>query len=232
MNINKPILQVENLSKIYQMGEEKVVALKKVNLDIYPGEICCVFGTSGSGKSTFLNMLAGLEKPTYGHVKIMGKEITAMNEQELAVFRQKYMGFIFQSYNLMPGATALENVAMPLMFKGIGKKKREQSARSLLKRVGLESRSDHYPGQMSGGQQQRTGIARAFITKPQIIFADEPTGNLDTKTTEEVMQVITEFSKEFRQTIILVTHDPEMAKYATRIIHMTDGTIIDDKEVS
>jgi len=230
MKQEKPILQVENLRKVYKMGEEQVVALNKVNLNIYPGEICCIFGTSGSGKSTFLNMLAGMEKPTQGIVKILGKPITKMTEQELSVFRQKYMGFIFQSYNLMNGATAVENVAMPLMFKGVSKKQRERTARGLLKRVGLESRMDHYPGQMSGGQQQRVGIARAFASQPRIIFADEPTGNLDTKTTEEVMQMITGFSKEFNQTIVLVTHDPEMAKYATRIIHMVDGNIVDDKE--
>ena len=151
-----------------------------------------------------------------------------MSEQELAVFRQKHLGFIFQSYNLLPGSTAAENVALPLMFKGVSRKQRDKVAKELLRRVGLENRADHFPGQMSGGQQQRVGIARAFVTRPQVIFADEPTGNLDTKTTEDVMRVITSFSREFRQTIILVTHDPEMAKYATRIIHMVDGNIIED----
>ncbi len=228
MKQSKPILQVSNLRKVYKMGEERVVALNRVNLDIYPGEICCIFGTSGSGKSTFLNMLAGMEKPTAGSVKILGKEITSMSEQELAVFRQKHLGFIFQSYNLLPGSTAAENVALPLMFKGVPRKQRDKVAKELLRRVGLENRADHFPGQMSGGQQQRVGIARAFVTRPQVIFADEPTGNLDTKTTEDVMRVITSFSREFRQTIILVTHDPEMAKYATRIIHMVDGNIIED----
>jgi len=224
----KAILEIRNLWKIYRMGDEKVAALKGVNLDIYPGEICCIFGTSGSGKSTFLNMLAGMEKPTSGSIKILGKEMIPMTEQDLAVFRQKYLGFIFQSYNLLPGMTATENVALPLMFKGVGKKQRERAAKELLRRVGLEHRADHYPGQMSGGQQQRVGIARAFITRPQIVFADEPTGNLDTRTTEDVMRVITSFSRELRQTIILVTHDPEMAKYATRIIRMVDGCIVED----
>ena len=224
----KPILKIRDLRKVYHMGEEKVMALDRINLDIYPGEICCIFGTSGSGKSTFLNMLAGMEKPSHGTVTILGKDITRMNEQELAIFRQKYLGFIFQSYNLLPGSTAMENVALPLMFKGVSRKKREQAARSLLHRVGLDHRENHYPGQMSGGQQQRVGIARAFVTKPQIVFADEPTGNLDTRTTEEVMRVITGFSRDFHQTIILVTHDPEMAKYASRIIHMVDGNITED----
>ena len=225
----KPVVQVRDLRRIYRMGEEKVVALEQVNLDVYPGEICCIYGTSGSGKSTFLNMLAGMEKPTHGSVRILGKEITGMNEQELAGFRQKHLGFIFQAYNLLPGATAAENVALPLMFQGISGKQRDRVARGLLQRVGLSNRADHYPGQMSGGQQQRVGIARAFVTRPQIIFADEPTGNLDTKTTEEVMEMITQFSREFHQTIILVTHDPEMAKYATRIIHMVDGRIVEDR---
>jgi len=151
-----------------------------------------------------------------------------MTEQELAVFRQNYLGYIFQSYNLLPGSTAVENVALPLMFKGISKKQREKAARYLLHRVGLDHRADHYPGQMSGGQQQRVGIARAFVTKPRIIFADEPTGNLDTKTTQEVMEVITQFAREFHQTIILVSHDPEMAEYADRIIHMVDGNVLED----
>ena len=230
MNTPKPILQVKDLRKVYKMGEECVVALNRISLDIYPGEICCIFGTSGSGKSTFLNMLAGLEKPSCGRIAILGKDITKMSEEELAMFRQNHLGFIFQAYNLMPGQTALENVGMPLMFRGMPKKKRDQIARVLLKSVGLENREDHYPGQMSGGQQQRVGIARAFVTKPQIIFADEPTGNLDTKTTEEVMKMISGFSRKFHQTIILVTHDPEMEKYATRIIHLVDGNVVEDKE--
>ena len=227
-NQNLPIVQIRDLRKVYKMGEEKVIALNRINLDIFPGEICCIFGTSGSGKSTFLNLLAGMEKPTFGSIRILGEEITRMSEQELAVFRQKNTGFIFQSYNLLPGATAMENVAIPLMFRGISKKQREQIAQVLLQRVGLANRAKHYPGQMSGGQQQRVGIARAFITKPKIVFADEPTGNLDTKTTEEIMRVIQGFAREFRQTVILVTHDPEMAKYATRIIHMVDGNVIKD----
>ena len=232
MNDKKPVLSVRNLRKIYKMGDEQVVALNRINMDINAGEICCIFGTSGSGKSTLLNMLAGMEKPTCGSVRILGQEITGMSEQQLASFRQQHTGFIFQSYNLLPGATAIENVALPLMFRGVGKRKREQIAEILLERVGLSGRTKHYPGQMSGGQQQRVGIARAFITKPQIIFADEPTGNLDTRTTEDVMRVIQNFAREFRQTIIMVTHDPEMAKYATRIIRMVDGNVIDDTAVS
>ena len=228
MKQKKPILQITDLRKVYRMGEEKVVALNRINLSIYPGEICCVYGTSGSGKSTLLNLLAGMEKPSHGKVEIMGKDITAMTERELAVFRQKYLGFIFQSYNLMPGATASENVALPLMFHGIPKRQRDRVAKELLRKVGLENRTEHYPSQMSGGQQQRVGIARAFVTKPQLVFADEPTGNLDTRTTEEVMEMIIGFSRELHQTVILVTHDMSMAKYATRSIHVVDGNIVED----
>lgn len=174
----KPIIYVKNVRKVYRMGDEEVVALKGINLKIYKGEICCIFGTSGSGKSTLLNQLAGMEKPTKGQVFIRGKNIPDMNEEELAAFRQEHMSFIFQSYNLLPSMTAVENVAMPLMFKGMDRKKREAMAEELLKRVGLSHRLHHYPSQMSGGQQQRAGIARAFVSRPEVVFADEPTGSV------------------------------------------------------
>lgn len=231
MDAKRAILQVKDLRKVYRMGEEKVIALDRINLNIYPEEICCVFGASGSGKSTLLNMLAGMEKPSHGNIVIMGKDITKMTERELSVFRQKNIGFIFQSYNLMPGSTAAENVALPLMFQGMSKKRRMKIAKSLLHRVGLDNRANHYPSQMSGGQQQRVGIARAFVTRPKVVFADEPTGNLDTKTTDEVMKMITGFSRELHQTIIIVSHDPEMVKYATRTIRMIDGRIEEDTKV-
>ena len=178
-----PVIQVKSLRKEYIMGEERVVALKNINLSIMKGEICCIFGTSGSGKSTLLNQLAGLEKPTRGEVRIGGVPVSRLDENGLAAFRQKHVGFVFQSYNLLPELTAVENVAMPLMFRGMPKEAREIEAKKMLCRVGLGNRMNHYPGQMSGGQQQRAGIARAFITRPDIVFADEPTGNLETKTT-------------------------------------------------
>lgn len=223
-----PLIRVRNLRKEYVAGEDVVVALKNINFDVMPGEICCIFGTSGSGKSTLLNQLAGLESPTSGEVLIGNIPVSRLSENDLAIFRQRYLGFIFQSYNLMSTMTALENTALPLMFKGIDKKTREQSARAILKTVGLEHRLNHYPSQMSGGQQQRVGIARAFITKPKIVFADEPTGNLDTKTTIEVMEMIKDFAHKYNQTIILVTHEPELAEYATRVITLADGEIISD----
>ncbi|MEG1870339.1 MAG: ABC transporter ATP-binding protein, partial [Oscillospiraceae bacterium] len=184
------IIRVENLYKIFHLGKEKVVALRNINLQIYKGEICCILGTSGSGKSTLLNQLAGLEKPSKGAVYIGKSNISIMNENRLAKFRQSNIGFIFQSYNLLPTMTALENVSMPLMFKGMPKAMRNKRALSLLKKVGLEGRVKHVPNQMSGGQQQRVGIARAFVAKPKIVFADEPTGNLDTATTLEVMELM------------------------------------------
>lgn len=225
----RPIIEVQGLRKEYPLGDETVVALKKIDLQIMRGEICCIFGTSGSGKSTLLNQLAGMEKPTRGQVRIGGVPISRLNEEQLAAFRQKHLGFVFQSYNLLPGLTATENVAMPLLFRGVPPAQREEAARKMLCRVGLSHRLDHYPGQMSGGQQQRAGIARAFLARPDVVFADEPTGNLDSKTTVEVMQMICGFARDFHQTIVLVSHDPEMAQYADRIVTLIDGEIVSDQ---
>ena len=229
MDHGKPIIYVKNVRKVYRMGDEEVVALKRINLRIYKGEVCCIFGTSGSGKSTLLNQLAGMEKPTKGQVFIRGKNISDMNEEELAAFRQEHMSFIFQSYNLLPSMTAVENVAMPLMFKGMDRKSGWVMAEEMLKRVGLSHRLHHYPSQMSGGQQQRAGIARAFVSRPEVVFADEPTGNLDTKTTAEIMDMVMGFARRFNQTIILVTHDPGMSRYADRIVTLVDGIITGDE---
>ena len=224
------ILKIENLYKIYPIGKEKVVALGGLNLEIEKGQICCILGTSGSGKSTLLNQLAGLEKPTKGRVLIGNVNISALSEGQLAKFRQKNVGFIFQSYNLLQSYSALENVAMPLMFRGIGKRLRNRRAKVILKQVGLGKRMHHKPAQMSGGQQQRVGIARAFVAKPKIVFADEPTGNLDTKTTKEVMELMVRLCRKNNQTLVLVTHDRELALYADRIITLIDGKVVDDRE--
>ena len=224
------ILQVRGLRKVYEVEDEKVVALGKISLQIKKGEICCILGTSGSGKSTLLNIMAGLEKPTRGHVIIAGREVTAMSEKELAVFRRQNIGFIFQSYNLMPQDTALENVAMPLVFKGVSKKEREARAKKMLARVGLKGRMKHRPSQMSGGQQQRVGIARAFISQPPVVFADEPTGNLDSHTTTEVMEMIVRMARRYHETLIIVTHDGDIARYADRIVRLVDGAIVSDTE--
>lgn len=224
-----PIIEVKNLRKEYPVLDETVVALERVNLAIPQGQICCIYGESGSGKSTLLNQLAGMEKPTKGGVRITGVSISRLDERQLAEFRQKHLGFVFQSYNLLPNLNAIENVAMPLMFRGVPKRKRGTIARAMLKRVGLGKRMNHYPTQMSGGQQQRVGIARAFVTRPQVVFADEPTGNLDSKTKTEVMDMICSFARDFNQTIVLVTHDDNMAQYADRIVTLLDGRIIGDR---
>ena len=224
----RPIIEVKNLRKEYPTGDDVFVALKRINLNIYPGEIVCIFGQSGSGKSTLLNQLAALEKPTRGGVKIRGQIVSRMSENELAKFRQQHLGFVFQAYNLLPNLTAAENVALPLMFRGVPKTQRLKLARQMLTRVGLPDRLDHFPNQMSGGQQQRVGIARALITKPEVIFADEPTGNLDSVTTIEVMELICSIARKLGQTIILVSHDREMADYADRIVTLKDGEIISD----
>ena len=223
------IIKVENLRKVYRLGTEKVIALGNVNLEIHKGEICCILGTSGSGKSTLLNMLAGLEKPTKGHVYMLGKhDIPKLSEKQLAKLRQKHIGFVFQSYNLLPALTALENVGMPLLFRGVAKSKRDKAAKEMLQRVGLANRMKHRPTQMSGGQQQRVGIARAFVCKPEIVFADEPTGNLDSKTTKEVMNIMVEMCRQYNMTMVLVTHDQEIAAYADRIITLIDGEVVSD----
>lgn len=219
------IIEVQSLRKVYRMGKEKIVALDDVSLSIKKGEICCLFGTSGSGKSTLLNMLAGLEKPTKGIIKLRGKHMEQLDEAQLAIFRQKYVGFVFQSYNLIPSLTALENVSLPLIFQGIPKKERDKIAKEMLQAVGLGTRLHHKPKEMSGGQQQRVSIARAFVNKPAILFADEPTGNLDTHTTIEVMEMITGIAKQYDQTLIIVSHDPEIADYANKVITLIDGNI-------
>ena len=224
-----PFIEIRGLRKVYKLGKERVVALDDINLTIQRGEICCILGTSGSGKSTLLNMMAGLERPTKGQVLYSGKDVCRFDERRWALFRQKNIGFVFQSYNLMTGLSGIENVAMPLMFRGVPKEQRERAARGVLTRVGLGHRLSHYPRQMSGGQQQRVGIARAFVTKPEVVFADEPTGNLDSKTKTEVMTMICAFAHDFNQTIVLVTHDPQMASYADRIVTLLDGRITSDR---
>jgi len=219
------IIEIKGLKKVYRMGQEKVYALNGIDLEVRKGEICCLYGTSGSGKSTLLNMVAGLEKPTRGSIVVKGIHVEKLNEKQLAKFRQKYVGFIFQSYNLLPNLTALENVMLPLIFKGYPGKVRKKQALEMLKAVGLENRIHHKPNQMSGGQQQRVSIARAFVEKPEIILADEPTGNLDSKTTIEIMELIATMAEKYGQTILLVSHDNEASSYADRIVHIRDGKI-------
>ncbi len=225
--MKKDILIItKNLSKYYTVGDETIKALDDVNLEIERGQIVAILGTSGSGKSTLLNMLAGLERPTKGEVHIGKFRIDELTEEQLTKFRQRYTGFIFQAYNLLPTLTALENVAFPLCFRGVDKQVREKKAFEMLKLVGIEKRYKHKPAEMSGGQQQRVGIARALVTDPSIIFADEPTGNLDSHTTQEVMELIRNIVDTRHNTVIMVTHDKNVAAYADIIVNISDGKVI------
>lgn len=222
---SRTVIELTHLRKVFQIGKERVVALNDISLSIQEGEICCLLGTSGSGKSTLLNMMAGLDKSTAGQIVICGQHLEKMSERRITLLRQKYMGFVFQSYNLLPNLTAIENVALPLTFRGVRARKRNPIAVAMLKAVGLGSRMKHKPTQMSGGQQQRVGIARAFAAKPKIIFADEPTGNLDSKTTVEVMEMMVRMARENKQTMIIVTHERSIAHYADKVYFMRDGCI-------
>ena len=225
-----PVIEVKNLYKIYRVGENKVYALNGVDFTMYRGEFCAIVGTSGSGKSTLLNMLAGLEKPTKGEIVIAGKHIEKLKEDQLVSFRREKVVFIFQSYNLLNTMNAVENIALPLAFRGVPKKVRLEKAKKYLKLVGLEKVGKHMPNQMSGGQQQRVGIARALAVHPEIIFADEPTGNLDSHTTMDVLQLMQQIVWEQNQTLVMVTHDNNLAAYADRVFHIIDGKIVKIEE--
>lgn len=220
------VIEVKNLYKLYRVGDSAVRALNGVDFEIYEGEFCAIVGTSGSGKSTLLNMLAGLEKPTKGEVIINGQHMENLNEDGLVKFRRENIGFIFQSFNLIGTMNALENVALPLSFRGEPKSIRLKKADMMLDLVNLRKHKKHLPNQMSGGQQQRVGVARALVVDPRIIFADEPTGNLDSHTSEEVMHLMQKVVKEQKKTLVMVTHDNHLATYADRIFHIIDGKIV------
>ncbi len=225
-----PMIQVKDLYKVYQVGNTKVYALNGVDFTIYKGEFCAIVGPSGSGKSTLLNMMAGLEKPSKGEIGIAGKHIEKLSENHFVAFRRKHVGFIFQSYNLLKTMNAVENVALPLSFRGVPKKIRNEKAKEYIKLVGLEKQMKHLANEMSGGQQQRVGIARALASDPQIIFADEPTGNLDSKTTKEILNLMQRIVREQNQTLIMVTHDNYIAQFADRQFHIVDGKIFKIEE--
>lgn len=222
----KEIISVNNLYKLYRIGDSAVRALDGVSFGIREGEFCAIVGTSGSGKSTLLNMLAGLERPTRGEVIISGQHIEKLKEDELVRFRRENVGFIFQSFHLLGTMNALENVALPLTFRGEARKARLKKANRMLELVGLGKHKMHMPNQMSGGQQQRVGVARALVADPKIIFADEPTGNLDSRTSEDVMRLMQKIVREQKRTLVMVTHDPHEAEYADRVLHIIDGKIV------
>ena len=222
----KEIISVNNLYKLYRIGDSAVRALDGVSFGIREGEFCAIVGTSGSGKSTLLNMLAGLERPTRGEVIISGQHIEKLKEDELVRFRRENVGFIFQSFHLLGTMNALENVALPLTFRGEARKARLKKANRMLELVSLGKHKMHMPNQMSGGQQQRVGVARALVADPKIIFADEPTGNLDSRTSEDVMRLMQKIVREQKRTLVMVTHDPHEAEYADRVLHIIDGKIV------
>ena len=229
-NGREPVIRLEDVWKIYIMGEDEVPALQGMGLDIYPGEFVAIMGPSGSGKSTAMNMVGCLDVPTRGRISLAGQDISKLTESDLAQIRGKKIGFIFQTFNLMPGLTALENVMLPMTFQGVPRDRREERAKKLLESVGLGDRLSHKPTELSGGQQQRVAIARSLSNDPEVILADEPTGNLDQKTGAEVMMMLSDLHTKEGKTIVMVTHDANVAKYAERTVNLKDGKVVSTDE--
>jgi putative ABC transport system ATP-binding protein len=226
---NKYAIRAVNLTRAFEVGETQVEALRGINLEVSRGQFVALVGPSGSGKSTFLNLVGGLDRPSEGELWIDGMELSASKEKALTEHRRRRVGFVFQSFNLLPRLTALENVALPLMFVGVPEQERLTRARELLIQMGLEDRLEHRPTQLSGGEQQRVAIARALVGRPAIILADEPTGNIDSTTGKEIMTLLRRLNKEQGVTLLLVTHDDEAAAFAERVIHLRDGQIMPDR---
>ena len=224
----KKIIEVTNAIKTYQSGDEKFNALNDVSLTVYEGEFVAIMGASGSGKSTFMNMLGCLDKPNSGSYHLDGVDVLSKTQNELAKIRSQKMGFVFQGFNLISRTTALDNVCLPMIYLGINEETRIKKAKEALKIVGLNGRENHLPNQISGGQQQRVAIARAIVNDPPLILADEPTGNLDTKTSIEVMEFFVSLNEKMGKTIVLVTHEPDIAEFCKRVVTFKDGNIISD----
>ncbi len=222
-----PLIQITNIKRDFVLGNEVVYVLKGIDLEINKGEYVALMGPSGSGKSTLMNLLGCLDTPTSGSYILNGKDVSKMHDDELAEIRNKEIGFVFQTFNLLPRTTALDNVALPMVYAGFSKSERKVRAEEVLKQVGLADRMDHQPNQLSGGQRQRVAVARALVNNPSIILADEPTGNLDSKTSEEIMKLFGDIHK-LGNTVIVVTHEEEVAAYAHRIIRLRDGMIESD----
>ena len=222
------LIELHDIQRHFKMGDEVVKALRGIDLDIDKGEYVALMGPSGSGKSTLMNILGALDTPTKGEYRLNGQEVEKLSDDQLARIRNKEIGFVFQTFNLLPRTTALDNVALPLVYAGYSKKDRNRRAAEVLKMVGLEDRMTHKPNELSGGQRQRVAIARALVNKPSLILADEPTGNLDSTTSEEIMQLFDELHRQ-GNTIILVTHEEDIAQHANRIIRLRDGRIVSDQ---
>ncbi|HOT91023.1 MAG TPA: ABC transporter ATP-binding protein [Anaerolineae bacterium] len=222
-----PIIQTHNLRRDFTMGEQIVHALDGVDLEVNEGDFLAVMGPSGSGKSTLLYLLGGLDRPTEGEIWVGGRDIALLDENDLAVYRGQEVGFVFQAFHLIPTMTALQNVEFPMIFNRIPPAERRKRAEVLLERVGLSERMGHKPTELSGGQQQRVAIARALANDPRIILADEPTGNLDTRTGQEVLDLLTHLNREEGRTIVIVSHDPSVTRFVTRDIHLLDGRIVE-----
>ena len=221
------LISLEGVTKIYRTGTVAVPALRGVNITVERGEFLSVMGSSGSGKSTLMNIVGCLDRPTSGRYLLADQDVSKLDRNQLAEIRNRFLGFVFQSFNLLSRTSALENVELPLLYSGVSGRERKKRAKEALERVGLGDRIDHHPNQLSGGQQQRVALARAIVTKPPLIVADEPTGNLDSRTSVEVMQLFQELSKE-DMTLLLVTHEPDIARYTGRVISMKDGVVRSD----
>jgi putative ABC transport system ATP-binding protein len=222
--MNAPLIQTRDLAKVYRIGENKVNALDGVSVDIAQGEFTAVMGPSGSGKSTFMNLLGCLDRPTSGEYRLGGKLVSGLGEDELAALRNRSIGFVFQAFNLLARTSALDNVALPLLYAGVAPRERRARALEMLSRVGIADRAEHLPVQLSGGQQQRVAIARALIAQPLLILADEPTGALDSRTSLEIMNLLQELNRQ-GMTVVLVTHEAEVARYAQRVLQFRDGRL-------
>ena len=226
-----PVIQVENVHKTYDLGEVQVHALRGVTLSVYPGEFVAIMGASGSGKSTFMNLVGCLDRPTRGSYILEGQDVSELSKKQLAAIRNRRIGFVFQGFNLLPRTSAVENVELPLIYNGTSHKERVERAIEALRTVGLAGREEHHPAQLSGGQQQRVAIARALVNRPSILLADEPTGNLDSRTSVEIMEIFQHLNEERNLTILLVTHESDIAQFAKRIVTFRDGKIRHDSLV-